>query len=103
MKIFTTKNAKIKNIVRNVDDSIIQRLMQSCIKINKDDEYSTIYNKFYKTKYLVQDLSEKEKNLEEYLNNLAGTKTSGVRTKLQGKEYRWGLIDEKNLIENDDK
>lgn len=97
MKIFTTKNAKIKNIVRNVDDSIIQRLMQSCIKINKDDEYSTIYNKFYKTKYPVQDLSEKEKNLEEYLNNLAGTKTSGVRTKLQGKEYRWVLIDEKNL------
>lgn len=97
MKVFKSKNAKIKNIVRNIDESIIQRLIQSCIKIKKTDEYSTIYSKFYKTKYPVQDLSEKEQRLEEYLNKLVGTKTLNVRTKLQGKEYRWVLIDENHL------
>ncbi len=97
MKIFIPKNAKLKNEVRNIDDIIIQRLIQSCIKIKKNDEYSTIYSRFYETKYPVQDLSEKEKRLAEYLNNVSETKNLDVRTKLQGKEYRWVLIDENNL------
>ena len=97
MKFFIPKDSKIKNIVRNVDDNIIQRLMQICIKIKKNDEYSTIYSKLYKTKYSIQDLSEKEQRLEEYLNKMAETKVLDVRTKLQGKEYRWVLIDENNL------
>ena len=97
MKVFIPKDEKIKDIVRKVDDIIIQRLMQSCIKIKKDDEYFKIYNKFYETKYSVQDLSKKEQRLEEYLNKVAKTKTLNVRTKLQGKEYRWVIIDENNL------
>lgn len=99
MKVFIPQNAKIKDIVRNVDDSIIQRLIQSCIKIKKGDEYPKIYSRFYETKYPIQDLSGKERILEEYLNNLAVAQNVGVRTKLQGKEYRWVLINEKGLSE----
>ena len=34
MKVFIPKDTKIKDIVRKVDDNIIQRLIQSCFKIN---------------------------------------------------------------------
>lgn len=99
MKIFAIKNTKIKDIVRNVDESIIQRLVQSCLKIKKEDEYSKIYSTFYNTKYPEQDLSVEEQKIEEYLNEIALKEPSIMRTKTQGKEYRWVVIDEKNIGE----
>ena len=97
MKVFTPKDTKIKDIVRKVDDNIIQRLIQSCFKIKKDDEYAKIYSTFYNTKYPVKDLSVSEQRLEEYINQMSEEPSFAMRTKLQGKEYRWVIIDEENL------
>lgn len=97
MKIFEPKDLSVKNIIRNIDDSIIQKLMQKCLKITKDDEYSKIYSDFYKTKYPIKDLSSKEQNLEKHLNKLITNYPSHIRTKIQGKEYCWILIDENNI------
>lgn len=97
MKIFIPKDTAVKDIVRNVDESIIQKLIQSCMKIKKDDEYAKIYSTFYETKYNVQDLSSREKELETYLSSIASIQSNNVRTKVQGKEYRWIIIDENNI------
>lgn len=97
MKVFTPKDTKVKEIVRNVDENIIQRLMQVCFKIRKDDEYSTIYHTFYSTKFPVMDLSIPEQRLEQYVNQMVAKPSSNVRTKVQEKEYRWIFINEEML------
>lgn len=97
MRVLKTKDTGIKDIVRDVDDEIIQRLIQICFKIKKEDEYSTLYSKFYNTKYPSIDLSVSEQRLEEYLNQISAKNSSTIRTKVQGKEYRWVIINEENF------
>lgn len=97
MKVFKPKDSRIKNIVRDVDENIIKRLVYECFKIKKDDEFSKIYSYFYDTKYPVQDLAISEQKLIEYLTKMAENKSAVMRTKTQGKEYRWVIIDEKHL------
>lgn len=97
MKVFTPKDTKVKDIVRNVDESIIQRLIQICFKIKKDDEYAKVYNTFYSTNFPVKDLSISEQSLNQYINRMIIEPSSAIKSKVQGKEYRWIIINEEML------
>lgn len=97
MKIFKPQNANVKDLIRNVDDRIIQNLIKYCLKIKENDEYGTIYSTFYESQYPLKDFSISEQRLEEYINHKASESSSNVKTKVQGKEYRWVTINEENV------
>lgn len=97
MKIILPKDSRIDEIVRKVDDSIIQKLIQECFKIKKDDEYIDVYRSFYKTMYPVKDFSRQEQALEGFLTKLATDKPSVMRTKTQHSSYRWVTINKEYI------
>ena len=98
MEIFSSKDDEFfKNGIRSIDDDIIDELVNNCFIIKKSDEEATIYGKFYKSKYPIQDLSYEENRLDHFLEQMVSLEPSLIKTHLQGKEYNWVQIDKNNI------
>lgn len=98
MRIIAPRDTSLMSMVRTVDEKIILQLVDSCLKIKKDDENATIYSKFYESKFRAFDMTSSSEKLLNYLQ-LVKTTNGGIRTKEQGKEYRWIIVNEASIGE----
>ncbi len=98
MKFLKTNNEEtnimLKQVIRKVDDDIIEKLAYSCLNITRSDDEREIYHKNYQTKYPIKNLSYKESALENYLFSIEEKAWSNLRTNCQGDYYRWIFINE---------
>ena len=99
MNVIVMNDEVLNQDVRAVDSRIINTLIKKCLEVKKDDESTTVYGQFYKSKYPIPHESTEEKRLETYINELASDRYNKLSTNLQGNEYRWVKIEKEKFGE----
>ena len=96
MKIINPKVGNIEEIIQPIDDLIILGLSRIAFKCNKATESYNLRDELYASKYKPTGLEVKEIELEKFLQQQVG---ENLRIKNQNKEYKWVIVNEKNIGE----
>lgn len=96
MKIINPKVGNIEEIIQPIDDLIILGLSKIAFKCDKETESYNLRDELYASKYKPTGLEEKEIELEKKLQQQVG---ENLRIKNQNKEYKWVIVNEKNIGE----
>lgn len=96
MKIINPKVGNIEEIIQPIDDLIILGLSRIAFKCKKATESYNLRDELYASKYKPTGLERKEIELEQFLQQQVG---ENLRTKNQNKEYKWVIVNEKNIRE----
>lgn len=89
MNFIESNQKNISSIVKPIDDRKLNELVQEALKIKREDEPSSLYNRFYLSKYPLSDLSENELDLEYFLKQLMAKYKDAIKVKKQGASYQW--------------
>lgn len=96
MKISNPKVGNIEEIIQSIDDLIILGLSRIAFKCSKETESYNLRDELYASKYKPIGLEGREIELEKFLQQQVG---ENLRIKNQNKEYKWVIVNEKNIGE----
>lgn len=94
MKIINGQIKDIEQLIERVDQSLIMGLVQQAFECRKNTERYILRDKLYKSIYKPQGLESKEKDLEQYLQQLSN---ANIKTENQNKEYKWIKINKEKI------